>query len=104
MSGFSLRALDCFLRRKVCLAGRIVVSGAGRAVPTLQLLLLQCPFRLMASISPFRALRYDPTRVSLPEVVTQPYDKITSDMQEQYHAASPFNLVRIILGKRKLTN
>jgi uncharacterized protein (DUF1015 family) len=55
----------------------------------------------MARISPFRALRYDPSRVRLPEVVTQPYDKITSDMQERYHAASPHNLVRIILGKPK---
>lgn len=54
----------------------------------------------MAHIAPFRALRYDPARVSLPQVVTQPYDKITSDMQERYHAANPYNLVRIILGKQ----
>jgi uncharacterized protein (DUF1015 family) len=66
--------------------------------------LLQCPFRLMAYIAPFRALRYDPARVKVEEVVTQPYDKITSDMQEQYHAASPYNLVRIILGKREVTD
>ena len=33
------------------------------------------------------------------DVVTQPYDKITLEMQQQYHDASPFNLVRIILGK-----
>ena len=32
-------------------------------------------------------------------VVTQPYDKITPEMQQQYHAASPHNLVRIILGR-----
>lgn len=31
--------------------------------------------------------------------MTQPYDKITPAMQEQYYAASPYNLVRIILGK-----
>jgi uncharacterized protein (DUF1015 family) len=31
--------------------------------------------------------------------VTQPYDKITPEMQAKYYAASPFNLVRIILGK-----
>ncbi|MGH9499366.1 MAG: DUF1015 domain-containing protein [Terriglobales bacterium] len=54
----------------------------------------------MAHITPFRALRYDPARVSLPQVVTQPYDKITPEMQERYYAASPHNLVRIILGKR----
>ena len=55
----------------------------------------------MAQISPFRALRYDPARVDISRVVTQPYDKITPSMQEQYHVASPYNLVRIILGKRE---
>ena len=53
----------------------------------------------MAHIEPFRALRYDPTRVSIPQVVTQPYDKITPEMQNGYYAASPHNLVRVILGK-----
>jgi uncharacterized protein (DUF1015 family) len=55
----------------------------------------------MAHIAPFRALRYDPARVNLSQVVTQPYDKITPEMQERYYAASPHNLVRIILGKRE---
>jgi uncharacterized protein (DUF1015 family) len=55
----------------------------------------------MAEILPFRALRYDPHRVPLPQVVTQPYDKISPDMQERYYAASPYNLVRIILGRRE---
>ncbi len=54
----------------------------------------------MAYIFPFRAWRYDPERVSLPQVVTQPYDKITPEMQERYYQASPYNLIRIILGKR----
>ena len=54
----------------------------------------------MAYIEPFRALRYDPARVALAEVATQPYDKITPEMQERYYASSPYNLVRIILGKR----
>ncbi len=54
----------------------------------------------MAHIEPFPALRYDPTRVSIPQVVTQPYDKITPEMQEGYYAASPYNLVRVILGKQ----
>ena len=54
----------------------------------------------MAHIEPFRALRYDPTRVSIPQVVTQPYDKITPEMQDGYYAASPHNLVRVILGKQ----
>jgi len=53
----------------------------------------------MAKIFPFRALRYDPARVSIADVVTQPYDKISPVMQERYYSASPHNLVRIILGK-----
>ncbi len=53
----------------------------------------------MANIFPFRALRYDPSKVSPAQVVTQPYDKITPAMQDQYYAASPYNLVRVILGK-----
>src|SRR5512133_1992605 len=54
----------------------------------------------MAHIEPFRALRYDPSRVVLSDVVTQPYDKVSPAMQDRYYAASPYNLVRIILGKR----
>jgi len=54
----------------------------------------------MAKIFPFRALRYDPARVALSQVVTQPYDKITPAMQARYYDASPYNLVRVILGKR----
>ena len=55
----------------------------------------------MADILPFRALRYNLQRVTASQVVTQPYDKITSAMQERYYAASPYNLVRIILGRRE---
>ena len=58
-------------------------------------------FFLMAHIEPFRAFRYDATKVALAEVATQPYDKITPAMQDRYYAASPYNLVRIILGKRQ---
>ncbi len=53
----------------------------------------------MANIFPFRAFRYNPAKVRPEQVVTQPYDKITPAMQESYYAASPYNLVRIILGK-----
>lgn len=55
----------------------------------------------MADIHPFRALRYDLLRVPAAKVVTQPYDKITPAMQDRYYAASPYNLVRIILGRRE---
>jgi uncharacterized protein (DUF1015 family) len=55
----------------------------------------------MARLYPFRALRYDPSRVSMEDVVTQPYDKITPAMQQRYYEASPYNLIRIILGKQE---
>ncbi|MGA7751335.1 MAG: DUF1015 domain-containing protein [Candidatus Sulfotelmatobacter sp.] len=55
----------------------------------------------MADIRPFRAVRYNLQRVSAPQVVTQPYDKITPAMQDRYYEASPYNLVRIILGRRE---
>lgn len=53
----------------------------------------------MAEIFPFRAVRYDGRRVALDSVLTQPYDKITSEMQERYSAASPYNLISIEKGK-----
>lgn len=53
----------------------------------------------MATIRPFAAYRYDLGRVHAQDVVTQPYDKISSDMRQRYLAASPYNLVRVILGE-----
>lgn len=52
----------------------------------------------MAVVRPFRALRYNPDRVRVAAVITQPYDKISPDMRRRYYASSPYNLVRIILG------
>ncbi len=56
----------------------------------------------MARIYPFRAWRYNPSAVRLDDVVTQPYDKISPAMQQAYYERSPYNLVRIILGKPEL--
>jgi uncharacterized protein (DUF1015 family) len=51
----------------------------------------------MAEIRPFRALHYDSAGVGgLGKVLTQPYDKITPEMQARYYDASPYNLARII--------
>jgi uncharacterized protein (DUF1015 family) len=52
----------------------------------------------MANIFPFPALRYS-SKIDPKDVLTQPYDKITPAMQEKYYARSPYNLVRVILGK-----
>ncbi|HTQ55875.1 MAG TPA: DUF1015 domain-containing protein [Bryobacteraceae bacterium] len=54
----------------------------------------------MATIYPFQAYRYSAQAGALPALVTQPYDKISPDMQRRYLQASPYNLVRIILGER----
>jgi uncharacterized protein (DUF1015 family) len=56
----------------------------------------------MAQIYPFRAWRYNSSTVRLDDVVTQPYDKITPAMQQAYYDRSPYNLVRITLGKPEL--
>ncbi len=53
----------------------------------------------MAQVFPFNAYRYDPTRVRLNQVLTQPYDKITPAMQEKYYAADPHNLIVIEKGR-----
>ncbi|MGQ9734570.1 MAG: DUF1015 domain-containing protein [Candidatus Bipolaricaulia bacterium] len=53
----------------------------------------------MAEIFPFRGIRYNPEKVDLSEVVTQPYDKITPEMQEGYYLRSPYNFVRIDLNR-----
>jgi len=62
-------------------------------------LLLQFFSSPMANIFPFKAFRYNRNKVEYKDVLTQPYDKITPEMQEKYYARSPFNLVRVILGK-----
>src|SRR5579859_304412 len=58
----------------------------------------------MAEIAPFKALRYDTHQLRLEDVVTQPYDKITPEMQARYYELSPHNLVRIIRGREGETD
>lgn len=51
----------------------------------------------MPQILPFRGYRYDPDKVGdVEQVVTQPYDKISDSMVEQYRARHRCNIVRII--------
>jgi uncharacterized protein (DUF1015 family) len=53
----------------------------------------------MAEIFPFAAYRFNPARVELENAVTQPYDKITPDMQERYSTLSPYNLITVEKGR-----
>jgi len=46
----------------------------------------------MAEIRAFAAYRYNSSRVQLERVLTQPYDKITPEMQERYYALVSCNL------------
>lgn len=54
----------------------------------------------MATVKPFQPFRYTPKAGDPAQLVTQPYDKISPAMQAAYLAASPYNLVRIILGEK----
>jgi uncharacterized protein (DUF1015 family) len=54
----------------------------------------------LANIFPFQPYRYAPGAGPLQNLVTQPYDKISPAMRSRYLEASPYNLVRVILGER----
>lgn len=54
----------------------------------------------MAEVFPFQPCRYSRKAGRLEDLVTQPYDKITPEMQARYLGLSPYNLVRVILGER----
>jgi uncharacterized protein (DUF1015 family) len=56
----------------------------------------------MALIYPFQGFRYNRQIVEdLNLVVTQPYDKTTPQMQQEYYRRSPYNVVRITLNLEK---
>jgi uncharacterized protein (DUF1015 family) len=54
----------------------------------------------LATIKPFEPYRYSVKAGDPATLLTQPYDKISPAMQTAYLAASPYNLVRVILGER----
>jgi len=51
----------------------------------------------MVDIRPFRAIRYTAKAGDLKDIVTQPYDKITPEMQKKYYQKSPYNYAKLIL-------
>jgi uncharacterized protein (DUF1015 family) len=52
------------------------------------------------TVRPFTGLLYDPLRSGPLETVTAPpYDLITPVDQDRYYRSSPYNIVRVILGK-----
>ncbi len=56
----------------------------------------------MAEVLPLRGLRYDRKKVGdIAQVVTPPYDVISKEAQERYYARSPYNIIRLELGKEQ---
>src|SRR5579859_6279451 len=53
----------------------------------------------MAQVFPFRAFRYNPELASFQKVLTQPYDKISPEMQQKYYDMHPQNLIAVEKGK-----
>jgi uncharacterized protein (DUF1015 family) len=56
----------------------------------------------MATIRPFRGVRYNPEKIGdLSAVISQPYDRVRHGLQDKYYDQSPYTIVRIIKGKEK---
>jgi uncharacterized protein (DUF1015 family) len=56
----------------------------------------------MATIRPFRGVRYNPEKIDdLSTVISQPYDRVRHGLQEKYYAQSPHTVVRIIKGREE---
>ena len=57
----------------------------------------------MAIIAPFKGLTYNFTVMDdLFRLVAPPYDVISEEEQETFYQAHPFNVIRLILGKKKI--
>jgi uncharacterized protein (DUF1015 family) len=51
----------------------------------------------LVDIKPFRAVRYTKLAGAPENLITQPYDKIDAQMQQEYYQKSPYNYCRLIL-------
>src|SRR3989449_8808083 len=98
----SHRALAQGLSRRPDVATPVARVGAGGShcynveFRVARFILLEVP---MAEVFPFQAYRFNPARVDLAKVLTQPYDKITPVMQERYYALASQNLIAVEKGK-----
>jgi uncharacterized protein (DUF1015 family) len=55
----------------------------------------------MAKVFPFQPYRYTPKAGPAAKLVSQPYDKIPPELQQQYYQASPYNVIRVIKGRQE---
>src|SRR3989338_461514 len=53
----------------------------------------------MPEIIPFRGFRYNQSKVDIHDVVAPPYDIIPPERSERLYDRSPYNVVRLILGR-----
>ncbi len=53
----------------------------------------------MTTVRPFRALRYDPTRVPLADVLAPPYDVVAADDRGTLYDRNPHNAIRLELTR-----
>ena len=57
----------------------------------------------MAVVAPFRGVTYNFDKITnIARVVAPPYDVISDRDQEEYYKEDPYNVVRLVLGKKKI--
>ena len=55
----------------------------------------------MEEILPFKGVHFTDKAGNIQDLITQPYDKITPEMQENYYKRSQYNSIRFVLGKEE---
>ncbi|MEF8873989.1 MAG: DUF1015 domain-containing protein [Candidatus Thermoplasmatota archaeon] len=56
----------------------------------------------MVELRPFKGIQYDKEKIDdMDKVITQPYDKISDEMQEKYYEESEYNYCKLILPKEE---
>jgi len=53
----------------------------------------------MVKVAPLKGIVYNLDKVNISDVIAPPYDVISSEEQENLYNKSPYNIVRLILGK-----
>jgi uncharacterized protein (DUF1015 family) len=57
----------------------------------------------MSIVAPFRGVTYNVDRITnFERIVTPPYDVISEEEQEEYYEIDPYNIIRLIMGKKKI--
>lgn len=54
----------------------------------------------MPKIRSFKGIRFNPDKVDLSKVICPPYDAVNQQETDDYYSLSPYNAVRLVLGKQ----